>query len=126
MVHPDLKALLDLLQKYYPQVRILETVRTPEKQAEYVKKGLSKTLDSKHLIQRDGYCHAADILPHNRKDVWQDREAFIFMAGYMKGAADARYDLGESAHRLRVGADWNNNMRPTDEKFFDGPHVELV
>ena len=42
---------------------VREGVRTPETQKEYVAKGVSKTMASKHLIQPDGYGHAVDLYP---------------------------------------------------------------
>ena len=51
--HPDLKTLYDRAQALARadgfRISIREADRTPEKQAEYVKKGASKTLNSRHL-----------------------------------------------------------------------------
>lgn len=39
-------------------------LRTLEQQREYVRTGVSTTLNSKHLVQADGYGHAVDLVPY--------------------------------------------------------------
>ena len=57
------------------QLKIADALRTPERQAEKVKKGFSKTMRSKHLAGSDGLARAADIVDARYgwdapKDVW--------------------------------------------------------
>ena len=63
-VHP---VLADIVQQamrlQIMDFSVREGVRTPETQKEYVAKGVSKTMASKHLIQPDGYGHAVDLYP---------------------------------------------------------------
>jgi len=50
---------------------------------------------------------------------WRDRERWIAASYYVKATAD---QLGI---KVRLGADWNGDMR-FSESFFDAPHVEIV
>lgn len=42
---------------------VIEGVRDVETQREYLEKGVTWTLDSKHLLQDDDYSHAIDLAP---------------------------------------------------------------
>jgi peptidoglycan L-alanyl-D-glutamate endopeptidase CwlK len=63
-VHPDLIAVnrraIQLTDQDYT---IFEGVRKLERQQEYVRRGVSWTMDSKHLKQATGYGHATDNVP---------------------------------------------------------------
>lgn len=60
-------------------------VRTPEKEQQLVNGGHSQTLNSKHLIQPDGFGHAIDIAPFpvDLKDI----SRFYILAALMFRAA---------------------------------------
>lgn len=121
--HPDIQKLLNKAIKYY-DITILEGVRSLERQEELVRTGMSKTMNSKHLKQDDGYSHAVDcaLWPID----WDDRERFVFLQGYLKGLADALYEAGEITHKLRLGVDWDGDGNIKEHSFFDGPHIEIV
>lgn len=122
------KARLDtchpLLQEVFNEViknvdcTIIEGVRSLETQQEYVRKGVSKTMKSKHLKQDDGYSHAVDCIAYPID--WNDKSRNYLFAGYVKGVADS---LGVE---LRLGADWNGNFTAKDQSFHDLPHFELA
>ena len=58
-VDPELvEVLREALSLGVIKFRIVEGVRTLERQRQLVQQGRSKTLNSKHLIQPDGYGHA--------------------------------------------------------------------
>lgn len=122
-LHPDLQKILNIGIKYY-DITIIEGVRTLERQEELVKTGMSKTMNSKHLAQEDGYSHAVDcaIYPID----WNDRERFVLLQGFLKGVSDMLYEQGQISHRLRLGVDWDGDGDIKEHSFFDGPHVELV
>lgn len=122
-LHPDLQKILNIAIKYY-DITILEGVRDIERQKELVRTGMSKTMDSKHLKQADGYSHAVDCAIHPID--WSDRERFVLLQGFLKGVSDMLYDQGQISHRLRLGVDWDNDGNIKEHSFFDGPHVELV
>jgi len=121
--HPDIQKLLNKAIKYY-DITILEGVRSLERQEELVRTGMSKTMNSKHLKQDDGYSHAVDcaLWPID----WNDRERFVFLQGYLKGLADVLYEAGEITHKLRLGVDWDGDGNIKEHSFFDGPHIELI
>ena len=61
--HPTLQALIREML-WYKDLSVIETTRSQAKQLEYVAKGVSKTLYSKHLPKEDGYSRAIDIYPY--------------------------------------------------------------
>jgi peptidoglycan L-alanyl-D-glutamate endopeptidase CwlK len=94
-------------------VMVLEGIRTKERQKELVAKGASKTMNSKHLTGR-----AIDLAPYPID--WNDKARFNKMADVVLAAAK------ELGIKVRWGGDWNQNGEWKDERFYDGPHFELV
>ena len=90
----------------------IEGVRSIETQRAYVEKGVSKTMNSRHLTG-----HAVDLYPVGRPTPW-DRCHNV--AAAMLAAA---IELDVS---VRWGGDWNMNGDHRDERFYDGPHFELL
>ena len=84
-----------LAMKKYSSVDfvIIEGARDSIRQAEMLKSGASKTLNSKHLIQKDGFAHAVDVFHLRKKldDPWKDYEAFGFVNSAVQRAAQ---DIG--------------------------------
>lgn len=95
---------------------VIEGVRTVEKQRENVKKGVSKTMDSRHLTG-----DAVDILPSAIKHGMNwDLKYFMPILKAVKQAGD---ELGV---KLRFGVNWKNDPSlPIETKFIDAPHVEI-
>jgi len=112
-VHPDLIKVADRALSYgILDLTVLPDggVRKPARQMELVKKGVSQTLKSKHLIQRDGYGHALDLAPFPVD--WKDKEGFLVLATLMFKAA---MELGV---KIEWGGHWKN--------FQDSPHWQLL
>lgn len=108
-VHPDLvKVVHRALEISEQDFTVVEGVRSKETQAEYVKKGASKTMNSRHLTG-----HAVDLYPYmgNGKLEMHDWTVFHRVARAMKKAAD----------ELNVPIVWGGDWK----KFPDGPHFEL-
>lgn len=64
---------------------------------------------------------AVDIYPHPFKnEYWKQPQVWADQA---KIVLDCAAELGI---RLRWGGDWNQNGEWRDERFFDGPHFELL
>lgn len=120
--HPDLQKILKKAIKYY-DITILEGIRTKERQEELVRTGMSKTMDSMHLDQGDGYSHAVDCALYPID--WNDRERFVLLQGFLKGLAVSMKESGEITHDLRLGIDWDGDGNIKEHSFFDGPHVEI-
>ena len=60
---------------------------------------------------------AVDVAPYPID--WEDRERFIYFAGFVKGIAL------EMVIPLRWGGDWNNDTQLSDNNFDDLVHFEL-
>lgn len=106
-VHPDLvKVVLLAIQLTEVDFGVTEGLRTIEKQREYVAKGASKTMKSRHLTG-----HAVDLVAYIGADVRWDWPLYGKIADAMKRAANS---LNVP---IVAGAEW--------VKFPDGPHFEL-
>ena len=113
-VHPDLVAVVVAALYRYATIdfAVIEGVRDRDRQAEMVRQGKSWTMDSKHLIQPDGFAHAVDLAPWVDGGIpWDDWQAFYNLSQAMKFAA--RY-MGVT---ITWGGDWEVR---------DGPHFQLL
>ena len=86
---------------------VTEGIRTLDRQEELFKKGLSKTMKSKHLIGR-----AVDVVAYVNGKVSWEKEDYYPIALAMERAAI------ELNVKIRWGGDFTS--------FFDGPHFELI
>jgi peptidoglycan LD-endopeptidase CwlK len=127
---PRLVALFeDVVQRF--DCTVLEGARTVEQQTENVRKGVSKTMDSRHL---DRPSRAVDVAPYpvrwpvipvpgsrNTEYVaWaKDLARFYLFAGYVLARAKS---LGIA---VRWGGDWDGDHDLRDQTFDDLPHWEL-
>lgn len=135
-VHPDLVKVLELAITYTKQdFSITEGVRTKEQQAIYVRTGKSQTMNSKHLVQKDGYGHAIDVVPY---PVSWELEKFYPIADAIAKAAK------ELKVTVRWGGAWINlnssellakqlldnyvkaRKKAGNKVFIDAPHFEIV
>lgn len=115
-VKPELQKVIYKAFETMPfDVIVLEGIRTKERQEElfYKKPPATKTLKSKHLTG-----DAIDIAPYPID--WNDKERFNEMAKHVLAAAKV---LGI---KVRSGSDWDMDGDWKDEKFYDGPHIELL
>lgn len=112
-VHPDLVKVANRALELSPiDFTITEGLRTVARQKELVAKGLSKTMNSRHITG-----HAIDIVPLPVD--WNNAQPFVEVSKYFFQAAK---ELGVA---IRWGGDWNENGDWKDEKFRDLPHYEL-
>jgi len=95
-------------------------LRSIYEQQELVAQGLSKTMDSLHLKQSDGYAHAVDLAPYPID--WNNTKRFYYMAGMMKVLASKHLPDG---WYLRWGGNWDNDEDLDDQKFMDLLHFEI-
>lgn len=107
-VHEDLVKVVRLAAtKTEVDFIVTEGLRTKERQAQLVKAGASKTMNSKHLTG-----DAVDLAAVVGGEVRWDWPLYHKLAKAMK---DAAKELGI---QLQWGGDWRT--------FKDGPHFELV
>lgn len=137
--HDDLQRLFTAVVKRW-DCSVIDGARTLLEQQKNVAKGVSQTMESKHLPQVDGKSHAADVVPypapkwsviekalaslrgtpaHPGIDPTMELARFYAFIGYVKGTADA---MGIP---LRQGADWDGDHDFGDHSFIDLPHHEL-
>lgn len=116
---------------------IIDGIRTFVEQRKNMAKGVSKTMDSKHLPQPPrNLSKAMDIMPYPLNwaaiqrgydavkrlpiaDAMAVLEAYAF-AGFFDGVAWGKYGVN-----LRSGYDWNTNRQFEDQTFLDLPHHEM-
>lgn len=140
-VKPELVNIARLALKLSTQdFMIFDGLRTLEEQKAYVAKGTSKTLNSKHLKQSDGYSHAIDCVPVNSNGlpvwdwnlIWPVAFAVDEAAtrlGFAKnivwgGAWDRRLsDFGGNAQLYKKETELYAQRNP-GKSFLDGPHFE--
>lgn len=96
---------------------VVSGVRDLTTQREYVARGVSKTMNSMHLIQPDGYGHAVDLAPYPIK--WERTRSFDLLAGIGLGLA---FKMGI---KVRWGGDWSMDMDVYDQRFNDIGHFEI-
>lgn len=96
---------------------VREGLRTVEQQREYVRKGVSQTMNSKHITG-----DAVDLYPTVLPEGWQrNPKVWLPVLNAMKQAGD---ELGV---KLRFGINWKNDPNASIEtKFIDAPHIELA
>ena len=107
---------------------VIEGLRTKERQAYLVKKGASKTMNSKHLTG-----HAVDIAPVVDGKISWDFNHYYPLA---KAMAKAATELGVQVRwggawtvitgKAGTPQEWVRAYRAGGGRFLDGPHFELV
>lgn len=138
-VHPALVQIVEWAIDRTPvDFAVHDGLRTDAEQAEYVRRGVSQTQNSKHLRQADGYGHAVDLVPYiNGKLRWEEGPC-CRIAEVMRDGAD-RFGT-----RIRWGGAWvelNGTYEKPEElvrryverkraagqrAFLDFPHFELL
>lgn len=140
-VHPDLVFVVEGAIKITPvDFAVHDGLRTKEEQRSYVERGVSKTMNSYHLPQKDGYGWAVDLVPYiNGKLRWEWKPIYEI--------AGAVHDIATAAGTLmRWGAVWDRSFTELDRSdlegeveayaarrrsigrkaFLDGPHFEIL
>jgi peptidoglycan L-alanyl-D-glutamate endopeptidase CwlK len=135
-VHPKLISVVRrALEVTQIDFAVIDGLRTVEEQNEYVRTGASKTMNSMHLRQRDGYGHAVDLVPCVFGKPRWEIPLCLQVAAAMKQAAM------EQGVAITWGACWDrklNDLPPNlaraveDYKvrhhgtdFIDAPHFQL-
>lgn len=135
-VGPDLVKVVKRAIEITPQdFSVFEGLRSRETQAEYLKRGVTRTMNSKHLRQPTGFGHAVDLVPFIDGRVRWEWGAIWPIAEAMKQAAQ------ETGILLRWGGVWDRTLnelgdlktevdmyckRHPGPDFLDGPHYELI
>lgn len=114
--HEDLQRLVREVARHIP-VRVTCGYRSPEEQERLYRLGKTKARpgQSKHNVMP---ARAVDIVPLPVD--WKALPRWYYFGGFVKGVAAA---LGI---RVRWGGDWDDDHDPSNTRFFDGPHFELI
>ena len=132
---------------------ILEGHRSKEQQVKNIQKGVSKTMDSRHLDDpanavdaapdplawpqakklRQRIDHVVGDLPESKQDeIMALIDAYVkevgrwyYFGGYTLGVASELLRHGEMEKSVRWGGDWDNDRDIMDQTFDDLPHFEL-
>jgi len=140
-VHPDMVATVKrAIELTSVDFGVTYGVRTLEEQKRLYESGRSQTMNSRHLIQGDGYSHAVDLVAYDGPDVVWEINVYDNIADAMAAAAMevgcaikwgaawsvgniARYDgTMEDAMNEYIDLRRSQSRRP----FIDGPHFELM
>jgi peptidoglycan LD-endopeptidase CwlK len=115
--HPDLIRLFEAVISDGHDCTVIEGHRDQATQDEHFRAGRSKKQwpNGKHNTTPS---QAVDVMPFPID--WSDRARLERFAQTVFAKAN---QLGIA---IRWGGDWNRNGLSSDEKFFDGPHWELV
>ena len=137
-VHPDLVRVVQrAIEITEADFTVHDGLRLYSEQLEYVRSGVSRTMNSKHLRQTDGYGHAVDLVPYiNGKLRWEWPPIYRIVEAVRKAAEELDVPV-------RWGGTWNA-LNGTTEKpeqlviearkqraargrklFADGPHFDL-
>jgi len=140
-VHPDLVAVVKrAIEITSVDFGVTFGVRTVEEQQRLVDAGRSQTMNSKHLIQADGYAHAVDLVAYVDGEVTWELNVYDNVCDAMAQAAD---ELGVA---IKWGAAWSEgdirfykgtaedamneyiDLRRSQGRrpFIDSPHYELM
>jgi peptidoglycan L-alanyl-D-glutamate endopeptidase CwlK len=143
-VHPRLAACVHRALHYTPvDFGVHDGLRTEAEQREYVARGVSRTMNSMHRIQADGYGHAVDLVPYiNGKLRWEWPPLYAIAAAMHRAAReegvalrwggvwDRRFpiDFGNTPAAIKRAVDEYVGRRRALGKsaFLDGPHFELA
>jgi peptidoglycan L-alanyl-D-glutamate endopeptidase CwlK len=120
-VHPDLVKVVErAIQLTDVDFKVGEGVRSVARQKKLVAEGKSKTMNSRHIPGKDGLGKAVDLWVIKNGTVVWDVPSYVQLSKFVLQAAK---ELNVS---IRWGGDWDRDGDHKDEKFFDGPHYELL
>lgn len=145
-VHPDLVKVVErAIQISAVDFTVMQGARSLADQAKAVAARVSKTMNSKHLIQPDGYAHAVDLVP------WIDGKPEWDWQGCYAIAAAMRLAASDHGVKLRWGGVWDHDLseinpataagmaaahlayvhaweaaHPGKKALQDGPHFEIA
>lgn len=133
-VHPDLIRVVRRAAAGGAMFRVIEGMRTPERQAELMRAGKTQTLNSRHLTG-----HAVDLAPIVGADISWTWTHFFPLADVMADAARAEgvpmiwggawgrtvHDWPQGRAKQAQAAYVAERRAAGQRPFLDGPHFEL-
>lgn len=94
-VHDD---LADVVRKAITITKqdftVFDGVRTIAEQEENIKKGVSKTINSLHIPQKDGFSHAVDLVPYIDGSLkWDAKACCVIAQAVQQAARELKVDI---------------------------------
>lgn len=121
--HFDLQILFNYVIQFYDCV-IVCGYRTKAAQEKAFNEGNSTVhYPSTHNTKP---CISVDVAPYEKTGIDWSKLQSSYFAGFVMGCAAMLFRSGMMKHRVRCGADWNEDMDVDDTKFWDACHFELV
>lgn len=137
-VEPELRRVLERAIEIV-DFSVIEGRRSIDTQIRYLRKGVTKTIDSRHIprdddgvYQPDGLSQAVDLTPYQKGvNPWplagdspevreKKKHRFYFLQGILYAIArDEGVDV-------RLGVDWDTDLDFFDQRFDDLGHIELA
>lgn len=136
-LHHDLQIVVTHLLETFDH-SVQQGARTVDEQIANIRRGVSKTLDSRHIPRDEAgvynptfLCMAVDLVPYQKNlnpwpqdnDSRTDREKkkgrFYYMQGIIRQIAHSEKIA------IRQGVDWDRDNDFMDQSFDDLPHIEL-
>lgn len=118
-VHPFLVDLCFKVLQHW-DCTVIYGRRSIAEQQHLFQEELTKTMNSWHLEQPDGYAYAVDLAPYPID--WDDTNRFYYFAGLVMALAKETLPEG---YYLRWGGNWDRDYDLDDQKFMDLVHFEL-
>lgn len=142
-VHPKLvKIVKRAIELTDQDFSVHDGLRTVAEQREYVRRGVSKTMNSMHMKQADGYGHAVDLVPYiNGQLRWEWKPIFSVAVAVRLAAEEldvpltwggvwdrSFLDLGPTSADMEEAVNSYVARRRALGKtaFIDGPHWQLA
>jgi peptidoglycan L-alanyl-D-glutamate endopeptidase CwlK len=113
--HPDLILVVLMAAKLTTiPFMVMESARSVEQQRLNIKRGVSWTMNSRHIVSKDGMCRAVDLVPIDDKGaaIWA-WPVYYKLAPQIRAAG---LRVGLTSKELEWGGTW---------KTPDGPHWQL-
>lgn len=139
-VHPDLVGVVQrAIQITTQDFTVFEGIRSHARQVELVASGASKTMNSRHLQQADGFGHAVDLVPWIAGTPrWEWPAIYPIAAAMHQAAAELGVDLVWGGVWDRRFSQYQGSIAALKQEvlaygqrhpgpdFLDGPHYQLV
>lgn len=148
LVHPRMVALVKRAIEITEQdFTVYDGARSIEEQREFVRRGVSKTMNSKHLVRADGFGVAVDLVPWvagRPQWIWSTAGSKTEGGAFAIAVAMHQAAREQSAGEVTWGAVWDKRLldlpadyaglkaavtaytvRHPGPDFLDGPHFQL-
>lgn len=144
-VHPQLVRVVERAIVITTQdFGVHDGLRTEQEQAEYVRRGVSRTMNSMHRKQFDGFGHAVDVVPYiNGQLRWEWGPIYHIASAMHKAALELDVEItwggvwdrkfnglvGDPVSLEMAVHEYANRYRranPGREPLLDGPHYQLA